>query len=128
MCGAAGAAGHEAVQSLSLVDFPVSGSTRRSLSTAATTPHGDVETLTDATTGTSTFRGTAYGRPDKTGTTGDDATAGIADPDADIVSPNRFYSARSDGPTGTYDMGFREYNLGLNRFLTRDMFKGALSR
>jgi RHS repeat-associated protein len=24
-------------------------------------------------------------------------------------------------------MGFREYNPGLNRFLTRDMFSGALS-
>ncbi|MFI7064662.1 polymorphic toxin-type HINT domain-containing protein [Kribbella sp. NPDC050124] len=62
------------------------------------------------------------------GTTGDDE---IKDNDpaanADIVNPYRFNSARFDGATGTYDMGFREYNPGLNRFLTRDMFNGALT-
>ncbi|RZT11688.1 RHS repeat-associated protein, partial [Kribbella sp. VKM Ac-2569] len=76
---------------------------------------------------TSTYRYTAYGQADKTGTTGDDA---IFDNDpaktADIVNPYRFNSKRFDGATGTYDMGFREYNPGLNRYLTRDMFNGAL--
>jgi RHS repeat-associated protein len=115
-------------ENLSLVDSPVNGTTSKK-SFYGTNPHGDVETLTDATTGTttSTYRYTAYGQPDKKGTTGDDAITGNANTDADIVNPYRFNSARFDGATGTYDMGFREYNPGLNRFLTRDMFNGALS-
>ncbi|MFI7064666.1 RHS repeat-associated core domain-containing protein, partial [Kribbella sp. NPDC050124] len=94
-----------------------------------TNPHGDTETLTDATTGatTSTYRYTAYGQPDKIGTTGDDK---IKDNDpaanADIVNPYRFNSKRFNGATGTYDMGFREYNPSLNRFLSRDYYDGAL--
>jgi RHS repeat-associated protein len=85
--------------------------------------------LTDATTGTttSTYRYTAYGQPDKTGTTGDDE---VIDNDpaknADIVNPYRFNSKRFDGASGTYDMGFREYNPSINRFVTRDMYNGAL--
>ncbi|MER7243310.1 DNRLRE domain-containing protein [Kribbella sp. NPDC000426] len=115
-------------ENLSLVDSPVNGTTSKK-SYYGTNPHGDVETLTDATTGTttSTYRYTAYGQPDKTGTTGDDKITGTATDDADIVNPYRFNSARFNGATATYDMGFREYNPGLNRFLTRDMFNGALS-
>jgi RHS repeat-associated protein len=115
-------------ENLSLVDSPVNGTTSKK-SFYGTNPHGDVETLTDASTGatTSTYRYTAYGQPDKIGTTGDDE---IKDNDpaanADIVNPYRFNSSRYDGATGTYDMGFREYNPSLNRFLTRDMFNGAL--
>ncbi|MFD7156158.1 DNRLRE domain-containing protein [Kribbella sp. NPDC059898] len=114
-------------ENLSLVDSPINGTTSKK-SYYGTNPHGDVETLTDATTGTttSTYRYTAYGQPDKIGTTGDDKITGTATDDADIVNPYRFNSARFDGATGTYDMGFREYNPGLNRFLTRDMFNGAL--
>ncbi|MEI8411512.1 MULTISPECIES: RHS repeat-associated core domain-containing protein [unclassified Kribbella] len=91
-------------------------------------PHGDVETLTDATIGqtTSTYRYIAYGQADKTGITGDDAIMDDPAADADIVNPYRFNSKRFDGATGTYDMGFREYNPGLNRFLSRDMYNGAL--
>ncbi|MEU4295011.1 DNRLRE domain-containing protein [Kribbella sp. NPDC026596] len=115
-------------ENLSLVDTPVNTTTSEK-SYYGTNPHGDVETLTDATTGqtTSTYRYTAYGQADKTGTTGDDAITGIGSQDADIVNPYRFNSKRYDGATGTYDMGFREYNPGLNRFLTRDMFDGALT-
>ncbi|RZT06329.1 RHS repeat-associated protein, partial [Kribbella sp. VKM Ac-2569] len=40
--------------------------------------------------------------------------------------PYRFNSKRFDGATGTYDMGFREYNPGLNRYLSRDYYNGAL--
>lgn len=118
-----GAAG----ENLSLVDTPVNTSTTKK-SYYGVNPHGDVETLTDATTGqaTSTYRYTAYGQADKTGTTGDDAITGNANQDADVVNPYRFNSKRFDGATGTYDMGFREYNPGLNRFLTRDMYNGAL--
>ncbi|MFI6826993.1 RHS repeat-associated core domain-containing protein [Kribbella sp. NPDC050241] len=115
-------------ENLSLVDTPVNTTTTKK-SFYGTNPHGDVETLTDATTGstTSTYRYTAYGQADQAGTTGDDAITGNANQDADIVNPYRFNSKRFNGATGTYDMGFREYNPGLNRFLTRDMFEGALS-
>ncbi|MGW6196975.1 golvesin C-terminal-like domain-containing protein [Kribbella sp. NPDC055110] len=114
-------------ENLSLVDSPVSGSTSKK-SYYGTNPHGDVETLTDATTGTttSTYRYTAYGQPDKVGTTGDDKFKDIAADDADIVNPYRFNSKRFDGATNTYDMGFREYNPGLNRYLSRDYYNGAL--
>jgi RHS repeat-associated protein len=114
-------------ENLSLVDSPVNGTTSKK-AFYGTNPHGDVEALTDATgSTTSTYRYTAYGQPDKTGTTGDDAITGDPTKDADTVNPYRFNSARYDGATGTYDMGFREYNPGLNRFLTRDMFNGALT-
>ncbi len=118
-----GAAG----ENLSLVDTPVNtGTTKKSF--YGTNPHGDVETLTDATTGTttSTYRYTAYGQPDKVGTTGDDEFKDIAADDADIVNPYRFNSKRFNGATNTYDMGFREYNPGLNRYLSRDLYDGAL--
>src|SRR5262249_4335658 len=32
-----------------------------------------------------------------------------------------------DAAAGTYDMGFRDYDPGLNRFLTRDTYNGALA-
>jgi RHS repeat-associated protein len=119
-----GAAG----ENLSLVDSPVNGTTSKKMFYGAN-PRGDVETLTDASTGetTSTYRYTAYGQADKVGTTGDDAIKDDPAQDADIVNPYRFNSKRFDGATGTYDMGFREYNPGLNRFLTRDIFNGALT-
>ncbi|NIK56120.1 DNRLRE domain-containing protein [Kribbella shirazensis] len=114
-------------ENLSLVDSPVSGSTSKK-SFYGTNPHGDVESLTDASTGTttSTYRYTAYGQPDKKGTTGDDVIWDDPAKDADIVNPYRFNSKRFDGATGTYDMGFREYNPGLNRYLSRDYYDGAL--
>ncbi len=115
-------------ENLSLIDSPVNGTTSKK-SFYGANPRGDIETLTDATTGetTSTYRYTAYGQPDKKGTTGDDEIHDDPTLDADIVNPYRFNSARFDGATGTYDMGFREYNPGLNRFLTRDLFNGALT-
>ncbi|WP_165949444.1 RHS repeat-associated core domain-containing protein, partial [Kribbella turkmenica] len=75
---------------------------------------------------TSTYRYTAYGQPDRVGTTGDDAITGTPGQDADVVNPYRFNSKRFNGATGTYDMGFREYNPALNRFLSRDYYDGAL--
>lgn len=88
-----------------------------------------METLTDETTGqaASTYRYTAYGNADKTGTTGEDAITGDPIADAEVVNPYRFNGKRFDAATGTYDMGFREYDPGLNRFLTRDMYNGALA-
>ncbi|MFK4086659.1 RNase A-like domain-containing protein, partial [Kribbella sp. NPDC020789] len=115
-------------ENLSLTDTPVNTTTTKK-SYYGLNPHGDTETLTDAITGqtTSTYRYTAYGQPDKIGTTGDDAITGDPAQDADTVNPYRFNAARYNGATNTYDMGFREYNPGLNRFLTRDAYAGALS-
>ena len=94
-------------ENLSLIDSPVNGTTSKK-SFYGTNPHGDVETLTDATTG-------------------DDEIKDVQTDDADIVNPYRFNASRFDGATGTYDMGFREYNPGLNRYLTRDLYDGALN-
>jgi RHS repeat-associated protein len=110
-------------EKLALVDTPVNATTTKK-TFYGVNPHGDVETLTDPATGqtTSTYRYTAYGTPDKTGTTGDDAITGDPVNDAEIVNPYRFNAKRYDAATGTYDMGFREYDPGLNRYLTRDLW------
>jgi hypothetical protein len=86
-------------ENLSLVDFPVNTTTSKK-TYYGVNPHGDVETLTDATTGqtTSTYRNTAYGQPDKVGTTGEDAITGTPSDDADVVNPYRFNSKRSTAP------------------------------
>ena len=47
-------------------------------------------------------------------------------PDKDAYNPYRYTAKRWDQVTGSYDMGFRDYNPGLNRFLTRDTYTGAL--
>ncbi len=114
-------------ENLSLVDTPVNTTTSKK-SYYGLNPHGDTETLTDATTGqtTSTYRYTAYGQPDKVGTTGDDAITGDPAQDADTVNPYRFNGKRFNGATNTYDMGFREYNPSLNRYLSRDYYDSAL--
>ncbi|MGC4896189.1 RHS repeat-associated core domain-containing protein [Micromonospora sp. DT31] len=39
----------------------------------------------------------------------------------------RFNASRWDAGSGTYDMGFRNYDPGLNRFLTRDTYGGAMA-
>jgi RHS repeat-associated protein len=39
----------------------------------------------------------------------------------------RFNAMRWDSSSGQYDMGFRNYDPGLNQFLTRDMYDGALA-
>jgi hypothetical protein len=80
-------------ENLSLVDSS-STAPRSKKSFYGTNPHGEVETLPDSTTGstTSTYRYTAYGQPDKKGTTGDDAIT-ATDPNADIVHPCRLDSA-----------------------------------
>ncbi|MEU4395899.1 RHS repeat-associated core domain-containing protein [Kribbella sp. NPDC023855] len=113
-------------ENLSLTDTPINTTTSKK-SFYGTNPHSDVGTLTDSTgQTTSTYRYTAYGQTDKTGTTGEDAITGVPAQDADVVNPYRFNSKRINGATGTYDMGFREYNPSLNRFLSRDMYAGAL--
>ncbi|MFE3138450.1 DNRLRE domain-containing protein [Streptomyces scopuliridis] len=89
--------------------------------------HTDVETLTDKNGDTkATYGYTAYGSDNKDEFTGIDKPD-AADPTKDAYNPYRFNSKRWDAQSGTYDMGFRDYNPGLNRFTTRDMYNGALA-
>ncbi|MFF4828063.1 DNRLRE domain-containing protein [Streptomyces sp. NPDC001312] len=89
--------------------------------------HTDVETLTDKNGDTkATYGYTAYGNDDKSEFTGIDKP-NTADPTKEAYNPYRFNAKRWDAQSGTYDMGFRDYNPGLNRFTTRDMYNGALA-
>ncbi|MCL8015631.1 DNRLRE domain-containing protein [Streptomyces sp. AS02] len=89
--------------------------------------HTDVETLTDDNGDTrATYGYSAYGKDDESEFSGIDKPV-AADPTKEAYNPYRFNAKRWDAKSGTYDMGFREYNPGLNRFTTRDMFNGALA-
>ncbi|WP_415952536.1 DNRLRE domain-containing protein [Streptomyces sp. KLOTTS4A1] len=89
--------------------------------------HTDVETLTDKDGNTkATYGYTAYGSDDESEFTGIDKPD-AADPTKEEYNPYRYNSKRWDAGSGTYDMGFRDYNPGLNRFTTRDMYNGALA-
>ncbi|MER8073683.1 DNRLRE domain-containing protein [Streptomyces sp. NPDC094034] len=89
--------------------------------------HTDVETLTTKDGDTkATYGYTAYGSDDKAEFTGIDKPD-ATDPTKDVYNPYRYNSKRWDAQSGTYDMGFRNYNPGLNRFTTRDMYNGALA-
>jgi len=91
-------------------------------------PHTDVEALTDENgTPVATYGYTAYGKLDEESTTGkDDPRDPNYNPD-DPYNVYRFNNKRWDPHTGKVDMGFRDYDPGLNRFLTRDMYNDALS-
>ncbi|MFD0078461.1 DNRLRE domain-containing protein [Streptomyces sp. NPDC127166] len=89
--------------------------------------HTDVETLTDTTGDTkSTYGYTAYGNNNDAEFTGIDKPD-TAQPDKEAYNPYRFSAKRWDAASGTYDMGFRDYSPGLNRFTSRDMYNGALA-
>ncbi|WP_116641141.1 DNRLRE domain-containing protein, partial [Streptomyces scopuliridis] len=89
--------------------------------------HSDVETLTDRNGDTkATYGYTAYGSDDTSEFTGIDKPD-AADPTKQEYNPYRFNAKRWDAQSGTYDMGFRDYSPGLNRFTTRDMYNGALA-
>ncbi|MFE7327436.1 DNRLRE domain-containing protein [Streptomyces sp. NPDC057565] len=89
--------------------------------------HTDVETLTDKNGDTkATYGYTAYGNNDDSEFTGIDKPD-AADPTKEEYNPYRFNAKRWDAQSGTYDMGFRDYSPGLNRFTTRDMYTGALA-
>ncbi|MFF4522464.1 golvesin C-terminal-like domain-containing protein [Streptomyces bluensis] len=86
---------------------------------------GDVESVTTTAGDTkATYGYTAYGKDDEREFTGVDKPA---DPDQEPYNPYRFNAKRWDVASGTYDMGFRDYDPELNRFTTRDMYNGALS-
>ncbi|MFI2366724.1 RHS repeat-associated core domain-containing protein [Promicromonospora sp. NPDC019610] len=90
--------------------------------------HTDVETLTDdAGDAVATYGYSAYGNADEAEYTGFDKPEAGAPEDAEPYNAYRYNSKRWDAASGTYDMGFRDYAPGLNRFTTRDMYNGALS-
>jgi RHS repeat-associated protein len=90
-------------------------------------PHYDVETLTGETGDTqATYGYTAYGKDDTEQFTGIDKPD-AQDPGQEPFNVYRFNAKRFDQATGDYDMGFRDYDPGLNRFLSRDMYNGALA-
>ncbi|WP_370265416.1 DNRLRE domain-containing protein [Streptomyces sp. V4I8] len=87
----------------------------------------DVETLTTGTGDTkATYGYTAYGSDDTDEFTGIDKPD-AADPTKEAYNPYRYNAKRWDAKSGTYDMGFRDYDPGLNRFTSRDMYNGALA-
>ncbi|NUT32082.1 MAG: DNRLRE domain-containing protein [Hamadaea sp.] len=90
-------------------------------------PRGDVVGITkeDGTT-RATYGYTAYGSDDESQFTGADKP-GTQPEGEEPYNAFRFNAARWDVNSGTYDMGFRNYDPGLNRFLTRDMYGGALA-
>ncbi|MFE2598949.1 DNRLRE domain-containing protein [Streptomyces sp. NPDC059396] len=90
-------------------------------------PRGDVEAITKEDGNTrATYGYTAYGSDDKQQFSGADKPD-AAQPEKETYNAFRFNAARWDGASGTYDMGFRTYDPGLNRFLSRDMYGGALA-
>jgi RHS repeat-associated protein len=116
---------------LALTSTPLDGTAAKTRYYSTNT-HGDVEALTDPAGGaaTATYRYTAYGDADKSGTWGEDKPepdGAEEDPTKDVLNPYRYSSKRIDPASGNYDMGFRTYDPGLNAFLSRDMYNGALS-
>jgi len=89
--------------------------------------HTDVDEITDGTGNTkATYGYTAYGTNDTTAFTGVD-TPDAQNPTKDLFNPYRFNADRFDPGTQKYDMGFRTYDPGRNRFLSRDLYNGALA-
>ncbi|MFI6726491.1 DNRLRE domain-containing protein [Streptomyces atratus] len=89
-------------------------------------PKGDVEAITKDDGNTrATYGYSAYGSDDEKQFTGADKPD-AANPEKEQYNDYRYNAARHDDGSGTYDMGFRNYDPGLNRFLTRDMYGGAL--
>jgi RHS repeat-associated protein len=92
--------------------------------------HNDVEAVTGSTGDTTaTYGYTAYGAPIKSMFSGQDENNATSSPTSTTTPYNsyRFNAMRWDSTTGQYDMGFRTYDPGLNQFLSRDMYDGALA-
>ncbi|UBU12526.1 DNRLRE domain-containing protein [Nonomuraea gerenzanensis] len=91
-------------------------------------PHTDVEQITSDTGDTrATYGYTAYGKNDDKLFTGVDKPDPVDPTAKEEYNPYRFNAKRWDNSTGMYDMGFRNYNPGLNRFLNLDTYNGALA-
>ncbi|MGP3918661.1 RHS repeat domain-containing protein [Nonomuraea sp. 10N515B] len=91
-------------------------------------PHTDVEQITSETGDTrATYGYTAYGKNDDKLFTGVDKPDPVDPTAKEEYNPYRFNAKRWDNSTGMYDMGFRNYNPSLNRFLNLDTYNGALA-
>jgi RHS repeat-associated protein len=92
--------------------------------------HSSIDEITDQQgDARATYGYTAYGKNDDAQFAGVDKpdSANPGDPNKEPYNSFRYKSKRYDQATGDYDMGFRDYDPGLNRFLTRDAYNGALS-
>ncbi|MEU8609253.1 DNRLRE domain-containing protein [Actinoplanes sp. NPDC048791] len=92
-------------------------------------PHTDVEQITDEQGDSrATYGYTAYGSNDDAQFSGADKpdAGNPEDPNKEPYNAYRFNGKRFDQSSGSYDMGFRDYDPGLNRFLTQDSYNGAL--
>ncbi|HEX5202259.1 MAG TPA: RHS repeat-associated core domain-containing protein [Actinoplanes sp.] len=111
-------------QRLSQVTYKADGSTEDAY--YSYNAHTDVEQVTDSGGDTkATYGYTAYGDDDDAHFTGIDKPD-VADPTKEPYDPYRFNGKRWDPDSQSYDMGFRDYSPGLNRFLSRDSYNGAL--
>ncbi|MFI5839644.1 DNRLRE domain-containing protein [Catenuloplanes sp. NPDC051500] len=91
-------------------------------------PHTDVEQLTDEQGDSrATYGYTAYGQNDDAQFTGADKPSGSSPQTQEPYNAYRFNGKRFDQSSGDYDMGFRDYDPGRNRFLTQDQYNGALA-
>jgi RHS repeat-associated protein len=91
--------------------------------------HDDVEAVTGTSGNTmATYGYTAYGDPIASMFTGADQNDATASPTSTSTPYNsyRFNAMRWDSSSGSYDMGFRNYDPSLNQFASRDMYDGAL--
>ncbi|NUT20964.1 MAG: DNRLRE domain-containing protein [Hamadaea sp.] len=89
--------------------------------------HSDVETLSAANGSViATYGYSAFGTDNTDLFTGRDKPD-PQNPDKDAYNTYRFNAKRVDPGTGTYDMGFRDYNPATNRFNVRDSYAGAMS-
>ena len=85
--------------------------------------HGDVEAVTYYTGDpSSTYGYSAYGQDVRDQFTGTDA---LVEPGDEPTNPYRFNGKRWNAQSGTYDMGFRDYDPAKARFISRDMYNGA---
>ncbi|WP_306208171.1 golvesin C-terminal-like domain-containing protein [Actinoplanes sp. RD1] len=110
---------------LSQISTPATG--EREQSYYGYNTKSDVESLTDEDgDNRSTYGYTAYGSDDTASFTGVDKPD-PANPDAEPDNVYRFNTKRLDPASGTYDMGFRDYSPAQNRFLTLDLYNGALA-
>ncbi|MFC5833981.1 DNRLRE domain-containing protein [Nonomuraea insulae] len=90
-------------------------------------PHSDVEQITSDSGDTrATYGYTAYGKNDDKLFTGVDKPDPVDPTAKEEYNPYRYNAKRWDNSSGMYDMGFRDYNPGLNRFLNLDSYDGAL--
>jgi RHS repeat-associated protein len=90
--------------------------------------HSDVEAVTGSNGNTTaTYGYTAYGDPISSMFTGADKSNVNPGPTAQPYSAYRFDAMRWDSSSGQYDFGFRNYDPGLNQFLSPDLYDGAVA-